>query len=113
MKYFLALLPPKESIILAKWLLPEKSYLSLNTPLFEYEYQGSVHSFLSPIEGTLRVFLQREGTPLNLQEGVAVFEVTQAEQQRAVEQKLGIAITPEEFKHGMSYAEAASIRMPS
>jgi pyruvate/2-oxoglutarate dehydrogenase complex dihydrolipoamide acyltransferase (E2) component len=115
MKEYLALLfnsSGPQRAILKKWLLREGQEVVAQQKLFTYLDGGAEKNFSSPVSGTFKAFLWKEDAALDPDAMVAVFQVDAKVAEKSVATGEGKILTPEEAKGGMSYAEAASIRLP-
>lgn len=94
---------------LLKYLGKQGVKVSQGEALFSYLEGGQEKHFHSPLDGTLKVFLENEGHPLAAGKEVVVLEVAAALASEYEKQGLGKILHPEELKQ---LAEAASIRLP-
>jgi hypothetical protein len=98
--------------VLKEWQIREGKQVQTGDTLFTYGEGASQKKFTSKVSGTFKVFLWKEGQALEAGCEVAVLQVEEKIAAKSVKDGWGKAITPEEVKTGMSYAEAASIRLP-
>jgi pyruvate/2-oxoglutarate dehydrogenase complex dihydrolipoamide acyltransferase (E2) component len=115
MKEYLALFfnsSAPQRVVLKQWLLREGQEVKSQQKLFTYMEGGAEKNFVSPVSGTFKAFLWKEDAPLHPDAMVAVLQVDAKTANQSVAKGEGKILTPEEAKGGMSYAEAASIRLP-
>lgn len=115
MKAYLALMFQSSHsgpVLLKRWLLREGTEVVPQQELFSFSTGGKDQVFPSPIAGTFKAFLWKEEETLHDGDMIAVLQVEEKAARDAVENGLGKILSPEEAKGGMSYAEAASIRLP-
>ena len=115
MKEYLALLFNSHGAqhpVLKRWLLREGQEVKAKQKLFTYTEGDAEKNFSSPVGGTFKAFLWKEESTLDPDAMVAVLQVDAKISAEAVAKGEGKILTPEEAKGGMSYAEAASIRLP-
>ncbi|MCP5467877.1 MAG: hypothetical protein H7A32_01235 [Deltaproteobacteria bacterium] len=109
---FLPNSPTNEKALLSKWLIREQNEVKKSQALFQFKVGDQEQSYTSPISGIFKAYLYKEGEEIETGRPIAVFEISEEEQKQALEESLGKVITPDEANQGMSYVEAASIRMP-
>ncbi len=97
---------------LQEWQVRENQIINIGQTLFHFGEASKLKTFSSPVAGVFKTFLWKEGETLMPGEPVAVAEVDSAIAKQLEEKGLGRILSPEEAKSGMSYAEAASIRLP-
>ena len=115
MAQYLALLYKSDNSepgILQKWSFREGESIQKGDSLFTYTQGSEQKTFPAAIEGTFKAFLWKEGEALQPGCMVAVLQVAEADAPDCENRGIGKILTPEEAKGGMSYAEAASIRLP-
>ena len=115
MKSYLALTFPSNTVnqpVLKEWKLREGTSIQVGDAIFIYGEGSHQKLFTSQATGTFKAFLIKEGEALIPGCMVGVLQVEDAEAKRCEDAGLGHPLTPEEAKGGMSYAEAASIRLP-
>jgi pyruvate/2-oxoglutarate dehydrogenase complex dihydrolipoamide acyltransferase (E2) component len=115
MKEYLALIfnsSATERAVLKRWLLREGQEVKAQQKLFTYSEGKAEKNFTSPVNGTFKAFLWKEEEALDPDAMVAVMQVDSKVAAKSVDMGEGKILTPEEAKGGMSYAEAASIRLP-
>lgn len=115
MKEYLALLfnsAAPQQAVLKRWLLREGQEVKAQQKLFTYSEGASEKSFVSPVSGTFKAFLWREEETLDPNAMVAVLQLDAKTAEKSAAKGEGKILSPEEAKGGMSYAEAASIRLP-
>lgn len=110
--YLTLFFPGGKTGTLKKWLMKMGSELHAGDPLFTYSDGAADGRFLTPVSGTLKVYLQREGEDLNSGCEVAVLLSPPKEAEALVARKLGHILTPEEYKTALAHAEEASIPLP-
>lgn len=98
--------------ILKEWKIREGHPIASGETLFLFGEGSHQKEFKSEANGIFKAFLWREGDALKPGEMVAVLQVEDSEAKQCEEKGVGVALTPEEAKGGMTYAEAASIRLP-
>lgn len=98
--------------VLKKWTPREGDPLQAGDPLFTYTQGSEQKTFHSGAEGIFKTFLWKEGEILHPGCMVAVLQVANETGSDCEDRGIGKILTPEEAKGGMSYAEAASIRLP-
>ena len=115
MKAYLTLFFPSDvpaKIRLKKWLMKMGSELHAGDPLFTYQSDNHENRFSTPAAGNLKVYLLREGELLGPGSEVAVLSLPQEQAEEMRKRGLGKILNPEEYKHALEHAEAASIRLP-
>lgn len=100
------------SPVLKEWKTREGHTIAQGDTLFLFGEGPQQKEFKSEATGTFKAFLWREGESLKAGELVAILQVEPEEAKRCEGAGAGLSLTPEEAKGGMSYAEAASIRLP-
>lgn len=103
---------PSDGPLLNRWLAKEGQEINKGDPLFTYGDEDQSKEFSSRASGKFKVYLWKEGEALQTNCEVAVLQVAEEEAQAIMAGGWGKIITPDEAKTGMSYAEAASIRLP-
>lgn len=98
--------------LLKEWLVRENQEIRESDPLLRHSTPEEEATFNACVSGTFKTFLWKEEEPLHVGSSVAVLQVDPEVAQDCVQKGLGKIITPEEAKTGLSYAEAASIRLP-
>jgi len=101
-----------EKIRLKKWLMKMGSELHAGDPLFTYQNGDLESRFSTPAAGNLKVYLCREGETLFPGAEVAVLSLPEKQAEEMRQKGLGKILNPEEYKHALEHAEAASIRLP-
>ncbi len=97
------------SPVLKTWLIQNGQKVKKGSPLFLYGEGAQQKSFASPISGTSKVILWREGDSLYGGCGILVLSVAPKEAKVLEKNGQGKILHPEELKQ---LAEAASIRLP-
>ncbi len=98
--------------ILKEWKIREGKTVAVGDSLFLFGEGSQQKDFKSLASGIFKAYLWREGEALTHGEMIAVLEVEETEAKRCEAAGFGLTLSPEEAKGGMSYAEAASIRLP-
>lgn len=98
--------------VLKQWLMKMGAELHAGDPLFTYQDGSGNQRFLSAGDGTLKVYLYREGDTLAPGSDVAVLSMVESQAQDLQRRGLGKILSPEELKSALEHAEAASIRLP-
>lgn len=115
MKAYLALTfqpDPSTRPLLKEWRLREGREVRIGDPLFIYGEGSHAKTFDSKASGTFKAFLWKEGEALEPGCMIGVLEVEESDAKQGEGEGWGCILTPEEAKGGMTYAEAASIRLP-
>ncbi|MDX1386499.1 MAG: hypothetical protein R3257_02840 [bacterium] len=98
--------------LLKEWRLREGREIQAGDPLFVYGEGSHAKIFEAKATGVFKAFLWKEGESLEPGCMIGVMEVNEADAKQGENEGWGCILTPEEAKGGMTYAEAASIRLP-
>ena len=97
---------------LKEWKIREDQTVHQGDDLFTFENEGQEKAFTSQCQGTFKAFLWKEGEELFPGKMIAILQTDAKDAELCEKNNHGILLTPQEAKGGMSYAEAASIRLP-